>query len=209
MLQRLGRDRPVLLRGGVPGALGGDDRPLPEVQRQAALAFGDVKAYRDLDKPEGVAGESALRLELGHVSRIVSLPGSEKTNVGYSASLLILDEAARPPSALVEAMLPTTAVTGGTVLALTIPAGAKGWFYELWTADNVDDVWERFEITADACPRISEEVLEEQRMTRGERHVQQEFYVSFEADTESFFDPEDLDRALQVPDEPLWFPERN
>ena len=46
-------------------------------------------------RPEVKAGE-CLRLELANGSRVVSLPGSERTTRGYSkAALIILDEAAR------------------------------------------------------------------------------------------------------------------
>jgi hypothetical protein len=81
----------------------------------------------------------------------------------------------------------------------------------LWSSPDVEEVWERFEITADECPRITEEIIEEARMTRGERHVRQEYFCDFLADTDSFFNPEDLERSLTLtdPDEPLWFPERN
>ena len=140
-----------------------------------------------------------------------SAPGSEKTNVGYSANLLVIDEAVRTPSELVEGMLPTVAVTGGSIIALTTPAGARGWFYELWTNPDVEDVRERYEITADECPRITDEIIEEARAVRGTRHVRQEYYCDFQADTESFFNPQDLERSLTLadPDESLWFPERN
>ncbi len=170
-----------------------------------------LSAYRDLGRPKGVAGESALRLELDNGSRIISLPGSEKTNVGYACNMLIVDEAARTPSALIEAMLPTTAATNGDIVALSSPAGARGWFYELWRAEGVEQVWEKYEVDADQVPRISESFLEEQRAIRGERYVRQEFYCDFQADTDSFFNPEDLERALTLvdPEEPLWFPERN
>ena len=137
------------------------------------------------------------------------MPGSEKTNVGYSADLVIIDEAARTPAELVESMLPVVAVTGGSVIALTTPKGARGWFYSLWTNPDVEDVWERYQVTADSCPRITDDIIREARFTRGERHVQQEYYCSFIADEEAFFDPADLERSLQLADdEPLWFPER-
>src|SRR3712207_279321 len=44
---------------------------LPQSQEVFRRCF---VAYRDLDRPEGVASESALRLELGNGSRIISLP---------------------------------------------------------------------------------------------------------------------------------------
>src|SRR5262245_762031 len=54
--------------------------------------------YAALSRPVGVAGRSALRLELANGSRLVSLLGSEGTSRGYSGvSLLIIDEAARVP----------------------------------------------------------------------------------------------------------------
>ena len=145
-----------------------------------------------------MAAESALRLELGNGSRIVSLPGSEKTNVGYSANLLVIDEAARTPSQLVDAMLPTVAVTGGSVVALTTPAGSRGWFYELWTQPNVEEVWERFEVPADMVPRIPAEVIEEARMTRGPRHVAQEYFCSFEANESAFFKSRGLEALAHL-----------
>lgn len=168
-----------------------------------------LTAYRDLGRPEGVAAESALRLELGNGSRIISLPGSEKTNVGYSADLLIIDEAARTPATLIEAMLPTVATTNGSIVALTTPAGARGWFWELWKQEDVDAVWERYEVAATEVPRITEAFLEEQRSLRGERYVQQEFFCDFQADTLSFFDPHDLEQMLVDDGRPLLFPERN
>jgi hypothetical protein len=169
-----------------------------------------LTAYRDLGRPEGVAAESALRIELGNGSRIVSLPGSEKTTVGYTASLLVLDEAAETSSDLIDALYPSVAASGGAIVALTSAKGARGWFYELWTSQEVERVWERFKVTADECPRL-EDIVEEARMTRGEPHVRQEYYCSFETDELGFFeDHAVLERSLVVlDDEPLWFPERN
>jgi hypothetical protein len=165
-------------------------------------------AYHHLGRPKGVARESALRLELGNGSRIISLPGSENTNVAYSADLVVIDEAARTPGVLFESMMPTVAVTGGGVVALSSPKGARGWFHRLWTQPDVDEVWERFQVTADECPRITQEMLDEALFDGGPRHVEQEYYCSFLADTDSFFNPEDLSRSLADEGE-LWFPERN
>jgi hypothetical protein len=136
--------------------------------------------YRALGRPLGTTTESALRMELGNGSRIISLPGSESTVVGYTADLVVIDEAARTPSELFEAALPMVAVSGGTVIALSTPKGARGWFYELWTGG--DAAWERFEIPANECDRITDEHIDEARRTRGNRHVAQEYYCSFEAD---------------------------
>src|SRR5215217_7555896 len=65
--------------------------------RQSQELFGKVLGfYRDLGRPVSSQGERKLSLELENGSRIVTVPGSEKTIRGFSGtSLLVLDEAAR------------------------------------------------------------------------------------------------------------------
>lgn len=78
--------------------------------------------------------ESLTRMQLANGWRIVSLPGSERTTRGWSGcTLLIIDEAARVPEELLAAVRPTLAATNGRFLALSTPAGKRGWFYEAWT----------------------------------------------------------------------------
>jgi hypothetical protein len=182
----------------------------PSLPQSQEIFRKSLSAYRVLGRPQGVAGESALRLELGNSSRIISLPGSERTNVAYTADLLVIDEASRTPSELLEAVLPTTVVTEGMTIALSSPKGARGWFYDLWSLKDVDELWERYKITADECPRISQEQIEAERMMRGEHHVLQEYYCSFLHDETAFFKQEDLMRSLTLmntdEEEPL-FPE--
>src|SRR5215211_2288594 len=62
--------------------------------RQSQELFGKVLGfYRDLGRPVSSQGERKLSLELENGSRIVTLPGSEKTIRGFSdAALLLLDE---------------------------------------------------------------------------------------------------------------------
>ncbi|MCG8456864.1 MAG: hypothetical protein MI919_11335, partial [Holophagales bacterium] len=57
------------------------------------------------------------------------------------------------------------AVSSGRLLALSTPFGTRGWWYEAWRSD---EPWERYEIPAAECPRISPEFLEEERRTMGE-----------------------------------------
>src|SRR5215203_7326116 len=65
--------------------------------RQSQELFGKVlDFYRDLDRPVPAQAERKVSLELQNGSRIVTLPGTEKTVRGFSgAALLIVDEASR------------------------------------------------------------------------------------------------------------------
>ncbi len=69
---------------------------------------------------------------------------------------MILDEASRIEDQLLAAVRPMLATSNGELIALTTPAGKRGFFFEAWTGDGD---WERTKITADQCPRITPEFL--------------------------------------------------
>src|SRR5687768_6977833 len=82
--------------------------------RQSQELFGKIAGfYRDLGRPVAPQGERKLSLELENGSRIVTLPGSEKTVRGFSgAALLLVDEASRVDDELYYAIRPMLAVSG-------------------------------------------------------------------------------------------------
>src|SRR5215212_9514285 len=103
--------------------------------RQSQELFGKVLGfYRDLGRPVSPQAERKLSLELENGSRIVTLPGTEKTIRGFSGTaLLVLDEAARVADELYFAVKPMLAVSGGALMMLSTPYGKRGVFYEEWT----------------------------------------------------------------------------
>jgi hypothetical protein len=146
-------------------------------------------------EPPPTVEESALRIEFDQGSRIVSLPGKEQTIRGFSGvKLLAIDEAARVPDELYFAIRPMLAVSKGRLVALSTPFGTRGWFYEAWRSS---EAWERFEIPATDCPRISPEFLEEESRTIGAWWFAQEYCCQFmDAETQPFR-REDVERAFQ------------
>jgi hypothetical protein len=73
--------------------------------------------------------ETLTRMQLANGSRIVSLPGSEKTTRGYSAAkIVIMDEASRVPDELLTAVRPMLATTRGRFMTMSTPAGKRGGF---------------------------------------------------------------------------------
>jgi hypothetical protein len=155
--------------------------------------------YRALGRPRGTKSESALRMELGNGSRVIALPGSEKTVRGYSAHLVVMDESGEVPDDLFgDAAIPSVGMTEGDIVAIGTPKGARGWFYRLWM--DQDQAWERYRVTADDVPRDLSDLIETTRAIRGERGVRQEYFCSFEDDAEAFFRVEDLERSLTLAD---------
>jgi hypothetical protein len=171
--------------------------------RQSQELFGKVLGfYRDLGRPVSPQGERKLSLELENGSRIVTLPGSEKTIRGFSGtSLLVLDEAARVEDELYFAVRPMLAVSGGALMMLSTPYGKRGVFYEEWTAGHG---WERYEVPANQCPRISGEFLEEERAVLPSWVYRQEYECSFEETEDQVFTTEMVERALTSEVTPLF-----
>jgi hypothetical protein len=171
--------------------------------RQSQELFRKVKdALRglptDAGSPDGE--ESALRLELGNGSRIVSLPGKEQTIRGFSGvSLLVVDEASRVPDALYYSVRPMLAVSRGRLVALSTPFGTRGFFYEAWRSE---EPWERVEVPATACPRISPAFLEEERRALGAFWFDQEYGCTFLDAQSQAFTRLEVDRAFEEEVEP-------
>jgi terminase large subunit-like protein len=171
--------------------------------RQSQELFGKVLGfYRDLGRPVAPQAERKLSLELENGSRIVTLPGTEKTIRGFSgASLLIVDEAARVDDELYFAVRPMLAVSGGALMMLTTPHGKRGVFFEEWTGGRG---WERYEVTAEECPRISPEFLEEEREALPSWVFRQEYECSFEETEDQVFTTEMVERAVTSEVTPLF-----
>jgi tRNA(Met) C34 N-acetyltransferase TmcA len=108
--------------------------------RQSGECFRNLMLL--YDKLRGVPElrqESILRCELANESRIISLPGQERTIRGYSkADLIVIDEAARVPDELLVAARPMLAASkdNGRLIALSTPAGKRGWFFEAWSGGD-------------------------------------------------------------------------
>ena len=98
--------------------------------------------------------------------------------------LLAVDEAAWVPDDLYLAVRPMLAVSQGRLIALSTPHGNRGWFYEAWRGE---EPWERYEVPATSCPRISAEFLEEEKRSMGQWWYDQEYACVFlDAETQAF-----------------------
>lgn len=172
-------------------------------QRQSGEVFRRLMLLHSTlnDVPQLVA-ESALRAEYANGSRVIALPGSERTVRGYSrAKLIVLDEAARVDDALMAALRPMMATVNGSLIALTTPAGKRGWFYEAWIGDAS---WHRVKVPASKCPRLSKEFLAEEMRELGPTMFRQEYQLEFIDDAEAVFNTALIAAAFTDEVQPLW-----
>ncbi len=140
--------------------------------------------------------ESILSLRLQNRSRILSLPASETTIRGYSASLVLLDEAAYVPDSLIHAILPMLAATNGRLIGLSTPRQRAGWFYNMWTQG--DPAYMRIKVTASECGRISAEHLAEAKATMPTARFAAEYMVSFTESEAQVFRSSDIDYCFDI-----------
>ena len=166
----------------------------PSLRQSGEMLKKVVSHYHDIGRPLGATIDSALTLQLSNRSRIVSLPGTEKTIRGYSADLICVDEAARVPEELFIALRPMISVTGGRMILLSTPAGKRGTFFREWT-EGVG--WKKIKVTADQVPRISRQFLEQERRALGERWFAQEYMCSFEENEAALLSYDVIQRAVR------------
>jgi hypothetical protein len=171
-------------------------------ERQSDLLFEKGTDILDAipDKPIG-AREMAGRLELPNGSRIISLPGNEKTIRGLSADLIVIDEAAQVPDALFNTVVPMVAARKGRIIALSTPYGKRGFFYKACTQPG--SPWTLIKIKADESGRLSPDALEEARRTLDPHAYAQEFGCEFLGDSTLYFDPELIAAAFDETLEPF------
>ena len=141
----------------------------------------------------------------------VSLPGDRPAMLrGLSLrhdgpAVLIVDEASRVRDELWATISPMLAAApAAQQILLSTPAGASGEFHRAWSSG---EDWERVQITADQCPRISAEHLAAERIRLGDALYRQEYFGAFVSAPGSVFDAEVLahmfgDDTEEEPDEP-------
>jgi hypothetical protein len=173
----------------------------PSLRQSGELLRKVSNFYQALGRPVPPNQESALRLELQNGSRIISLPGKELTVRGYSGvTLLVVDESARVPDELYFSIRPMLAVSQGRLVCLSTPFGRRGFFFTEW-AEGFG--WERFQVTAEQCCRISPAFLAEERASLGEHWFEQEYMCQFLDPIDNIFSHDLVMQAVTPTVQPL------
>ena len=142
-------------------------------------------------RPRG-DGDNRVSVLLPNGSRIVGLPESEHTTVGFSnVSLLVVDEAARVPDPTYHALRPTLVHSRGDLWLLSTPLGKGGFFHDAWT--NAPQHWTRVHVPVTANPRISPDHVAEERATLPRSRFAQDYLCEFLQPDNAVFRHEDIE----------------
>jgi hypothetical protein len=172
--------------------------------RQSAELFKKVTEFLNLlpVRPQLVE-DNKLSLQMANSSRVISLPARESNVRGFSGpSLIIEDESARVADDLFFALRPMLSVSNGQHILMSTPYGKRGHFHDAWTTGG--DAWDRIEVTAEQCPRISPAFLAEEKRTMPRNWFDAEYRCMFTDTADALFLYDDIQAALSDEVEPLF-----
>ena len=132
------------------------------VIEQAQLIFSKILDYIIEKAKNQIKGMPTLNfLELKNGSKIYCRPiGDSGAGMrGYTATMIIIDEAAFIPDRAWEAIEPIISVSKGRVILLSTPQGKKGFFYKATRNDNYSYI----KVSARNCPRHTKEFLDQKQ----------------------------------------------
>lgn len=172
------------------------------IKDQSKELFRKIVGYYDeLPEQPGMKEDTSRSFILTTGSRVIALSGDEDNVRSFSApDMIIEDEAARCSDALFYAIRPMLATSNGNLLLLSTPKGQCGHFHEIW--NDGDPLWERVQVRASECPRISASFLEEER--KSNLLFDQEYNCQFMADDNQIFSDEIIKSISDDSIEPLF-----
>ena len=194
----------------VPGSLVLLIAPTQDQSKESARAVRGMAADLGLateEHAEAIAPTalSASRIEFPSGSRVVALPGRSEAGIrGYARpALVVCDEAARiaePTYAALRPML--VASPTGRLFLLSTPWNKAGTFYRTWTGGS--PAWERVEVAAADCPRLSPEFLATERAELPAWVFDREYGGLFSDDEQTVFPAELIAAAVSADVAPLF-----
>ena len=165
--------------------------------RQSSENFRKVLDALNIgDRPE-LDEDTKLSLKLSNGSRIVALPGSQRTIRGFSApDLIIIDEDGQAEDELFEGVYPMlNSNPNGRMILASTPWLPSGHFHKVWT-EGVG--WLKIKITAYENPRLSAETIAEAKLQLSPQAFARDYLCQFIEPEGQIFSPE-LFKSLSNP----------
>lgn len=165
---------------------------------QAQHLFRKIKDYIFAEHKDKLLGKPTLEfLEFDNGSKILCVPIGDTGDSmrGYTATMIIIDEAALVPDRAWEAIEPVIAVTKGRIILLSTPKFKKGFFYK----SSLDKKNYNVEtISARDCPRYTKEYLDRKQAEKSPIVFAQEYLGEFLDDYNRKFTEEWIDKVCTI-----------
>ncbi len=133
-----------------------------------------------------------IRFDNGSYIRCLTASKTGETIRGFSASMLIFDEAGSIENDDVfSAVEPSLAVKGEQLIMSGTPRGRRGYFYNNYAANPKTKLWKVYRFSSRVNPVITEDYLKEKRLNMTEKRYLQEYEAEF-VDEVGLFYPQEL-----------------
>jgi hypothetical protein len=171
---------------------------LAPTQEKARNIVDKVRfAYAELPSWLKVASseDNKLTLILTNGSRIKAASGASESARGYTANMLILDEAAFIDNAEeLWGSAQQTLATGGRAIVLSTPNGIGQWFHQMWSdAEMEENNFIPIKLKWDVHPSRNQAWRDTQDKELGKRMAAQECDCNFNSSGDTYFEAEDLE----------------
>mgnify|MGYP000282918183 CR=1 FL=1 len=143
---------------------------------EAEVELGPGERARPLE--DSVESLSRKRLVLTNASKVIPLPCSPERVRGFSAHMVVIDEASFVPEELITSVvMPMLAATDGRIIMLGTPWSRDHIFYRAFSGQLPG--WSVHHVPSTECPLIRPDFLEEQKMTMPEADFRREYLAEF------------------------------
>jgi len=181
---------------------------LAPTQEKARNIVDKVRfAYSELPSWLKVASleDNKLSLILTNGSKVKAASGASDSARGYTANVLILDEAAFIDGAEeLWGSAQQTLASGGKAIVLSTPNGRDGFFHGMWSEAEVgDNNFVPIKLKWDVHPNRDQVWRDNQDKELGKRMAAQECDTSFLTSGDTYFEAEDLEYYTTNQEQPI------
>jgi len=165
--------------------------------RQSMIMFDRISAFvfssAYLRNKVVRATRTLIHFENG--SRIIALPCSENLLRGYTANMVILDEASWiPEEVITQVLFPMLSTTQGYAIFLSTPWDKNHFFYKAFVNPN----YSPHKVKSEECPLITAEFLEEMRANMTREAYLMEYEAEFVEALNSYFTQELIRKCVEL-----------
>jgi len=134
-------------------------------------------------------------IQFENESRIIALPCSENLLRGYTAHMVVCDEAAFMPELVItQVIFPMLSTTDGYAIFLSTPWGRDHFFYQAF----VDPAYSVHKVKSAECPLIKPEFLEEMRQNMTHEAFLMEYEAEFVEALNSYFSQDLIRKCVEL-----------
>jgi len=154
--------------------------------RQSMIMFDRIAAfvYSAARLRNKIVRATRTLIHFDNGSRIIALPCSENLLRGYTAHMVILDEASWiPEEVITQVLFPMLTTTQGYAIFLSTPWGKDHFFYRAF----VNPVYSVHKVKSEECPLVTQEFLEEMRQNMTRDAYLMEYEAEFVEALNSYF----------------------